>query len=143
MEGFQIKYILEAVTSLLNDRPEELEPIGEKYRQMISDGTIPLSDLAKSEILSDSPENYRKKLEKGSTRRSAAYELALNSAKKFRAGDKVMFYVTGTKAKVPVVGNSKLLSDADLSNRDENRAYYIAKLEALCEVFLKFKENMV
>ncbi len=143
MEGFQKKYILEAVTALLNDRPEDIEQIGEKFRTMISDGTISLGDLAKSEVLSDSPENYRKKLEKGSSRRSAAYELALASGKKFRAGDKVMFYITGTKAKVPVVGNSKLLEDADLANRDENRAYYIAKLDALNEIFLNLKKNIV
>lgn len=139
MEGFQRKYILEAVSALLHDRSCEIEPIGEKYREMIAAGTIPLADLAKSEILGDSPENYRRKLEKGSGRRSAAYELAISAGKKFRAGDKVMFYVTGTKAKVPVVGNSKLLSDADLSIRDENRAYYLAKLDGLTEVFLKFK----
>jgi hypothetical protein len=89
--------------------------------------------LAKSETLSDSPENYRKKLESGSGRRSAAYELALASGKKYRAGDKIQFYITGTKAKVSVVENSKLLLADGVGERDENTAYYLAKLDALVQ----------
>ena len=45
------------------------------------------------------------------------------------------FYVTGSKAKLPVVGNSKLLSDAESGVRDENTAYYLAKLDELYKQF--------
>ena len=107
----------------------------ENWRNAISTRETALEELAKSEVLSDSPENYRKKLASGSARRSAPYELALASNKEYRAGDKVKFYVTGTKTKLPVVGNAKLLDDADPGNRDENIAYYLAKLDALYETF--------
>ena len=85
--------------------------------------------------MSDSPENYKRKQNTPGFRRSAPYELALASDKKFKAGDKVEFYVTGSKAKLPVVGNSKLFADADLSVRDENIAYYINKLDELYKQF--------
>ena len=99
---------------------------------IITSKTIAIADLAKSETLSDSPENYRKKLAASSSpRRSAVYELALESGKKFRTGDIIRFYMTGTKANLPVVGNSKLLDDADPANRDENSAWYVAKLDEL------------
>lgn len=133
LEGFQRKFIFEAATALLHDSSCDIEKLSEKWRQAIAGRTIPLEDLAKSETLSDSPENYRKKLESGTGRRSAAYELALASGKKYRAGDKIQFYITGTKAKVSVVENSKLLPDGGAGERDENTAYYLAKLDALVQ----------
>ena len=135
LEPFQRKFILAAVTAKLHNDPDGVRRSFEFWQKAIIDREIPLEDLAKSEILSDSPENYRKKLADGKTRRSAAYELALASGKKFRAGDKIKFYVTGEKAKVPVVGNSKLLEDCPAENRDENSAYYLAKLENLARMF--------
>ena len=106
-----------------------------ELKSSISSRTIALAKLAKSEVLSDSPENYKRKQSSPGARRSAPYELALASSRSFRAGDKVEFYVTGEKAKVPVVGNSKLLSDADPAIRDENTAYYLAKLDELYKQF--------
>lgn len=137
LEGFQRKFILEIVSAKLHDDPAAIPAAYERWKNVISNRQAALEDLAKSEILSDSPENYRKKLASGSTRRSAAYELALASGRNFRAGDKVKFYVTGTKAKLPVVGNAKLLEDADPASRDENSAYYLAKLDALYETFTR------
>lgn len=135
LEGFQRKFIRQLVSARLHDDPESGREAYENWRNAISNRETALEELAKSEVLSDSPENYRKKLASGSTRRSAPYELALASNKEYRAGDKVKFYVTGTKAKLPVVGNAKLLDDADPGNRDENIAYYLAKLDALYETF--------
>ena len=135
LEPFQRRFILAAVTALLQGRGAELPEIAAKFREDIENRALPLEDFAKSEVLSDSPENYARKLADGSGRRSAAYELALASGRKFRAGDKVRFYVTGTKAKVPVAGNSKLLDSAVPGERDENVAYYLAKLDALAAMF--------
>ncbi len=135
LEPFQRRFILETVTALLNGRKDETESVYRKYSDAVSNRTLSLEDFAKSEVLSDSPENYLRKLESGTGRRSAAYELALHSGKKYRAGDKVRFYVTGTKAVLPVVGNSRLLDDASPGTRDENVAYYLAKLEALRKMF--------
>ena len=135
LEGFQRKFIMEAVTALLTGDDSGVRRAYLRWKNALTEHTVSLDDLAKSEILSDSPENYRKKLSSGSARRSAAYELALASGKPFRAGDKVKFYVTGEKAKVSVAGNSKLLEDAVPGVRDENTAYYLAKLEALAAAF--------
>ncbi|MBE6359023.1 MAG: hypothetical protein E7057_07250 [Lentisphaerae bacterium] len=135
LEPFQRKFIMEVVSAALHDEPHRAAEIYENMREAISSRTIPLEELAKSEVLSDSPENYRRKLVSGSGRRSAAYELALASDKNYRAGDRVKFYVTGSKAKVPVTGNSTLLENAPADCRNENTAYYLAKLESLAEAF--------
>lgn len=135
LEPFQRKFIMEAVSAKLHDDPAALDAAYARWHESVSNRSVPLEYLAKSEVLSDSPENYRKKLASGSSRRSAPYELVLESDADYRAGDKVRFYVTGTKAKLPVVGNSKLLENADPANRDENIAYYLAKLDALYAQF--------
>ncbi len=135
LEPFQRKFIMQIVSAKLHDDPDAAVEAYEFWKKSIADRSVKLEDLAKSEVLSDSPENYKRKLASGSGRRSAPYELALASGQKFRAGDKVKFYVTGEKAKVPVVGNSCLLADAPDKCRNENTAYYLAKLEALAQNF--------
>ena len=95
---------------------------------------VPLRDLCKNETLNDTPSNYRKKLETASSRRSAVYELLLAAGLDGRVGDKIEFYITGSKAKVSVVENSKLLSSNN-GERDENLKWYSAKLDELFENF--------
>ena len=135
LEKFQREFIMAVLKAKLLDAPELMEQSYQQLREAISSRTIPVADLAKSEQLADSPESYRRKQGKPGFRRSAAYELALASGKDFKAGDQVRFYVTGEKATVPVVGNSKLLSDAAPGVRDENCAYYLAKLDDLYKQF--------
>ncbi len=135
LEGFQRDFIRCVLRAKLLGAPEIMDEGYAELKNAISNRTIDLAKLAKSEVLSDSPENYKRKQSTPGARRSAAYELALASGKNFRTGDKVEFYMIGEKAKVPVVGNSKLLSDADPALRDENTAYYLAKLDELYKQF--------
>ena len=80
-----------------------------------------------------------------SFRRSAAYELALRAGRDYKQGDQISFYITGTKRKVSVVENAKLLSEADEAIRDENVEYYLDKLNELQKKFAPYlpaaKEN--
>ena len=135
LEGFQRRFIQAVLQSKLTGQPDILENCYTELKNSIENRTIDLSELVKSEVLSDSPENYKRKQGAPGFRRSAPYELALASGKKFCAGDKVGFYVTGNKAKVAVVENSKLFSDADPAVRDENSAYYLNKLDELYKQF--------
>ena len=135
LEGFQRRFIQAVLQSKLTGLPDILENCYIELKNSIENKTIDLAELVKSEVLSDSPENYKRKQGAPGFRRSAPYELALASGQKFRAGDKVEFYVTGSKAKVAVVENSKLFSDADPMTRDENSAYYLAKLDDLYKQF--------
>ena len=135
LEGFQRRFIQAVLQSKLTGQPDILENCYTELKNSIANKTIDLSELVKSEVLSDSPENYKRKQGTPGFRRSAPYELALASGKKFRAGDKVEFYVTGNKAKVAVVENSKLFSDAEPGMRDENSTYYLNKLDELYKQF--------
>ena len=137
LEPFQRQYIASVCRELLNGTPENISGIYRKMYDSIADGTIELSQLAKSEVLSDSTANYKRKLDSGSGRRSAAYEAAISAGLALKAGETVRFYVTGERRKVTVADNCRIYTGVP-EIRDENQAYYCAKLEELAENFRPF-----
>ena len=128
-EPFIRRYIKEFVRLLLTGKEAELPALLEKYTADITAHALPIADFAKREYLSSDPKVYAKKLETKAAKHSAAFDLALASGKTYRQGDAVDYYVTGTKKTVSVTENSRLLADALPDVRDENTAYYLAKLE--------------
>ena len=130
LEPFQREFIMAAVTHLLDGTAEKIADEYAELRRRIENRELPLEKFAKTETLNDSPANYRKKLESGSGRHSAAYDLVLEAGLDCRAGDKVRFYVTGTQKRPKLTGNTRLLRSSE-GERDENVAYYLDKLDAL------------
>ena len=140
LEPFQRKYIEAVCRELLHGSSENISGIYEAMYRSIADGTIALYDLTKSEVLSDSTANYKRKQQTGGSRRSAAYEVAISAGLELKSGDTVRYYVTGEKKKVTVADNSRLYVGEEVV-RDENRAYYCAKLEELAENFRVFEHG--
>ncbi|MBO5725348.1 MAG: DNA polymerase II, partial [Lentisphaeria bacterium] len=138
LESFQRKYMEKLIRALLEHDAKGAAAVHDECVKQIRDHALPFAELAKSETLSDSPETYKRKLDFGTGKRSAAYELALKSGNSYRQGDQVAFYITGEKKRVSVVDNSKLLSEADEKIRDENVPYYLEKLEELRKKFAGF-----
>ncbi len=134
MERYFRQVVKEIIRLKLTRQEELIAPYHQKCREAIAAHEIPLADLCKNETLNDTPANYKKKLDSNTTRRSAVYELLLKGNLPGRVGDKVEFYITGTKTKPAVVDNSKLLSD-NQGERDENTAFYLAKLDELFSTF--------
>ncbi|MBO4345500.1 MAG: hypothetical protein J5833_07080, partial [Victivallales bacterium] len=102
IEPFQRKYIKEFLSLMLHDKSAAIPSLYERYAAAITNHSFPISDFAKKENLSTSPEAYAKKLREGTTKHSAAYDLAIASGKEFKQGDAVEFYVTGSKKSVSV-----------------------------------------
>jgi DNA polymerase I len=94
--------------------------------------------FVKTEALQDSLEAYQKKIATSSRNRSAAFELALKSGRKMQAGDRVTYYITGAKKSVTAYESAKLVEEWDAGKRDENVAYYAAKLDELAGKFEAF-----
>jgi DNA polymerase elongation subunit (family B) len=137
LEPFQRDFLREALRLRLEGRDDELARLKSEYVTAIRERRWPLEKLAKTETLRDSPQSYKRKIDKGKRGRAAAYELALRSNREYRAGDQVSYYVSGTKKSAPVHESAKLVSDSVEGERDENVEYYLAKLEALCEKFVE------
>ena len=136
IEPFQRDYMKELLYLLMLQKFDEIDQLTDKYRTMISEQKIPLEKLAKTVTLKEKPENYRKKLQAGKTRRNAAYELALNASRSYTQGDQISYIVTGNSKKASVVDNSVLLTPE--LDRIENTVYYLGKLDELYRKFSSF-----
>ena len=135
LERFQRDFLRRMITMKLDGREQDIPKLKMEFDQALQNRTLPIEDLAKSETLSDSLKVYtRKRDEEGGAKR-APYELALQADKPYGAGDQVSYYVTGSRKNVAVHESAKLVSDWDASQRDENVAYYQAKLDAQYEKF--------
>ncbi|OPZ04202.1 MAG: DNA polymerase I [candidate division BRC1 bacterium ADurb.BinA292] len=135
LEPFQRDFMRDLLGCRLEGREDRIPALKAEYAEAIRTRSRPLRWLAKTETLQDHPSTYEAKRGKGSRARNAAYELVLRSGRAYRAGDQVSYYVTGARADVPVHSHARLVGDADPAARDENIAYYLAKLDALYDKF--------
>mgnify|MGYP000215210327 CR=1 FL=1 len=135
LEPFQRDFLRELLRLRLECREAELPALKARYAAAIRERKWPIERLAKTERLQEAPAAYAAKRAAGRTARNAVYELALKSGRPYRAGDPLSFYVTGTQKNVPLHENCKLAAEWNPEDRDENTAYYLAKLEALYRKF--------
>ena len=138
LEKFQRVFIERAVRALCEGKPEVIPSMHAEFAKALREKTWEPEMFAKTEALQDSLEAYQKKIAASSRNRSAAFELALRSGRKMQAGDRVSYYITGTKKTVKAYESAKLVEEWDPKNRDENSAYYLAKLEELAGKFEAF-----
>lgn len=131
LEPFLRDHLRDWLTLTLNGQAEDIPAMTAQRRADIALRRLPITALAKTEWLADSPATYQRKREAGGKSRQAVYEVALASGRGFQAGDAVSYYVTGERKSVPVHSHAKLISAFDPQQRDENVAYYVAKLDAL------------
>ncbi len=137
LEPFQREYMKKTIEYLLKEDFDSIEKMTAEYKTAIEGRKWPVAKFAKSETLQESLDSYKRGISEEGGKRSAAYELAIKSGRAYQAGDQISFYVTGTKKNVSVVDNSCLLRDAP-ETRDENIAYYLAKLDDLHKKFSPF-----
>ena len=131
LEPFQRSFLRDAIRLRLEGREKEVALLKADYEKAIRNHEWPVSRLAKTVTLQDSPDTYAAKIGEKSRGRDAAYELALKSGREYRAGDQLSFYITGNRKSVTVYENARLAAAADPARRDENVPYYLAKLDAL------------
>lgn len=135
LEPYLRAFLRDYIRLKLEFRESEIPALKARYEKEIAAGAMPIRRLAKTETLKEAPEAYAAKIAGKGRGRNAAYELALRSGRTYRAGDQVAYYITGTKKSVAAHQAAKLVADWNPADRDENSAYYIAKLQALCERF--------
>ncbi len=135
IEPFQRDFVKQMLRLRLEGRERELPALRHDFERALQQREWPVENLAKREMLQESPKAYAAKIGRGARSRSAAYELALKADRDYRAGDYVAYYITGQKKSVAAHQAAKRVAEWDPANRDENVAYYLAKLAALCKKF--------
>lgn len=93
----------------------------------------------RSEELSESVDEYRRRVEAGERSRWPSYEAVIASGRAFQRGDRVSFYirrrVDGQRG--PLYKRAKLADPGD-GVRDEDVEFYIDKLEEIAAQFDEF-----
>ncbi|MDO9540839.1 MAG: DNA polymerase domain-containing protein, partial [Kiritimatiellia bacterium] len=95
LEPFLRSFLRDYLRLKLESKNVEIPDLKKKYDEKITQGTFPITQLAKTENLKDSPDTYSTKIAKGGRGRNAAYELALRSGRAYQAGDQISYYITG------------------------------------------------
>jgi len=135
LELFQREWLEQMLLLLLQDEREKIRALYGRFAEDIERHRRNIFWLAKTETLQDSLETYQIKIKTKKRNPAAPYELALKAQRPYRPGDQISYYVTGTKAKIKVNENCKLVAHWDAQKPDENVEYYKAKLKDLYEKF--------
>jgi DNA polymerase elongation subunit (family B) len=135
LEKFQRQFLEEMIKLIMEERPDDIAALREKFESQIRNRAWKIEMLMKTDTLQDSLEKYRQKIAGAARNRAAAYELALASGRNYKPGDQISYYIKATPKKVAAYEAAKLATDFDPENRDENVDYYIAKLDDLVKKF--------
>jgi DNA polymerase I len=138
MEQFGRSFVHHAIDLVLNGDIEGLHQHYLRYRRAIMEHHLKVSDFARTEALRDSIAVYEEEVLAGKRNRSAAYEVAKDSPRQVRAGDRVSYYITGTDAGVRASENCKAAEEWDPNFPDENVQYYLRRLGEFAEKFKDF-----
>src|SRR5438093_299576 len=136
LEKFQREFLREFIYLLLKDDVEKIPPLYQRYIARLERHEFDISEICKTEAISESLGSYRQKIKEKKRNPSALYELALKAPQEYQPGDQISYYVTGATKRVKAYESCKLASQWDPPHPDENVLYYKAKLE---ELFEKFK----
>jgi len=141
LEKFQRVLLEEMISRLLADQKEKIPPLFQRYLEQMARHQWDVKMFMKTEMLQESLEKYREKIRTNARNRSASYELALRSEKRYQPGDHISYYVTGDSEKVQAYDHCKLAREWDPNHPDENIPYYQKKLRDLYEKFSEFFED--
>ena len=124
---------------LLGVSDESPAALVERYRSGLGDRSLPVAEVAKSEILGMNPEAYERFIEGGGKPRRAAAEAALLMSPRPRMGDRVTYYVTQKqKGRTSDWQRARPLASHDPAGAPYDPEYYSAKLDDWLERYGKF-----
>jgi len=118
------------ITFLLGASPDSPVILIEEYRKQLPESSLPVHQLAKSEILNQSPESYERLIAEGGKPRRASAEVALQLSPRPRMGERVSYYITAkAKGKTSDWQRARALALHDAASAPYDPQYYLDKLE--------------
>ena len=129
-----INYLLGAV----KEAPEELL---KDFRERIPEYKMPVAQLAKSEMLSQNPENYERNIAAGGKPRRASLEVALKMSPQPKMGERVSYYILPReKGQTSDWQRARPLADYDAMKAPYDPKYYLKKLDDWQNRYASFLE---
>ena len=138
MEPYLRKLTDQLIRYLLGATAESPLPLVDDYRRRLATGTVPVAELAKTEVLGQSPEAYERFIAEGGKPRRAAAEAALQLTPRPRMGDRLSYYITAkTKGGTADWQRARPLS-LHTAQAPYAAEYYLAKLDDWMERYGRF-----
>jgi DNA polymerase elongation subunit (family B) len=138
MERFGREYLRRQIEGLLNDDFQGLHDVFQEYHRKIQERQIDIRDLARTETLRDSLQEYLEGVESGRRNRGAAYEVAAALGRPVKPGEKVSYYITGNDPSPRGFENCRPATEWDPNFPDQNTPFYLRRLEDFSEKFKDF-----
>ncbi|HTY20720.1 MAG TPA: DNA polymerase domain-containing protein [Geobacteraceae bacterium] len=138
MEKYLREFLRESISLLLHGDIEGLDDLYGRYLDRLRRHLLPITSLAKTETLGESPATYQLKVKQGKRNPSAAFEIALKSGGDYRAGDQISYYVAGHGKEITAYKNCRPVSGYNPALPDENVEYYCDKLTHLRKKLARF-----
>jgi DNA polymerase elongation subunit (family B) len=116
-------------------------PLGmvEDYRAKLAARALPVTEVAKAEVLSMNPDAYQRFIEGGGKPRRASAEAALLMAKRPRMGERVAYYITAKeKGKTSDWQRARPVAMHDAATAPYDPVYYADKLDDWLERYGPF-----
>ncbi len=129
-ENFALNFLRQCIELIITDKAELIPKIYLELRSDIQNLKLDINDLAKTEILWDSYQDYQEAVQSGRRTRNAAYELAYKYyGDKCQPGMKITYYITGNDPNPKVFENCELVEFFNPAIPDVNIPYYLRRLE--------------
>lgn len=141
IERFGKILIQQCIERILNNDFTGLHIFYVNLFQDITNRRWQVQDFMRIETLRESLSRYKREVEAEKRHRSAVYELALKSENKYKIGDKIAYYITGSDANVISYENCKAADKWDPNFPDENTSYYLKRLEEQTKKFKPFFDD--
>lgn len=138
MEQYLREFMRDAIELLLTSDGNGFERLYGRYADRLLSRNFPVTWVARTETLNDTPAAYRAKVAAGRRNPSAAFEIAGRSSRIYRSGDQVSYYISGSGASGPAYEQCRPLDEYNPDRPDINIAYYLDKLRHLKKRFEPF-----
>ena len=139
MEPYLKRLSDQLIRHLLGLSPESPMVLVEAYRRQLPERSLPVTDLAKSETLSQSPDAYERLIATGGKPRRASAEVALQLTPRPRMGERVSYYITAkAKGRTSDWQRARAVARYDPVEAPYDPAYYLDKLDDWLERYGTF-----
>jgi DNA polymerase elongation subunit (family B) len=138
MERFARNYIRQCIEHILDNDIEALHRLYVGVAAAIASRSLDVADFARSEVLHDPLEQYVREVELGDRNKSAVYEVALATGRRYRTGDRVAYYIAGSDPGARIAEACKAAEEWDPHFPDENSGFYLRRLGELSQRFEAF-----
>ncbi len=135
MEAFGRAYIRSCIDCLLREDIAGLHALYVQYKQKIMDHKIDVREFARVEALKDSLAHYDEEVRSGKRNKSAAYEVARNTGRQVKPGDRIAFYISGNDPNARGFEYAKPADEWNPNFPDENVPFYLRRLDEFSDKF--------